>query len=169
MAEIKSTLDIIMEKAEKYTLTEEEKRAFKRRELEGRIKGLIRKYLDEILDSERLKEEVAAMEEKERQEAHEIMRSQVLERIRPGGENGPLLDILSMIGANTIPVRALLQEYEERIEEEKEGSRKRAFEALRGKGVSGSAVVPNLEAHKEWIEALAEAESAFREKLRSLP
>ena len=169
MAEIKSTLDIIMEKAEKYKVTEEEKRVFKRRELEGRIKGLIQKHLDGILDSERLKEEVAALEEKERQEAAEIMRAQVLERIRPGEENGPLLELLSVIGVNTGSVKALLQAYEKRIAEEQEGFRKGALQALRAKGISGSAVVPNLEARKEWREALAEAGSAFHEQLRSLP
>lgn len=169
MAEIKSTLDIIMEKAEKYKVTEEEKRVFKRRELEGRIKGLIQKYLDGILDSERLKEEVEAMEEKGRQEAAEIMRAQVLGRIRPGEGNGPLPDILSTLEANTDSVKALLQQYEKRIAEEQEGFRKGALEALRAKGISGSAVVLNLEAHKERREVVAEAESAFREQLRSLP
>ena len=43
MAEIKSTLDIIMEKAKKFSVTEEEKQGFKRQELEGKIKGLVQK------------------------------------------------------------------------------------------------------------------------------
>ena len=43
MAEIKSTLDIIMEKAKRFSVTEEEKKGFKRQELEGKIKGLVQK------------------------------------------------------------------------------------------------------------------------------
>ena len=51
MAEIKSTLDIIMEKAKKFSVTEEEKKGFKRQELEGKIKGLVQKALDGVLGS----------------------------------------------------------------------------------------------------------------------
>ena len=55
MGEIKSTLDIIMEKTKGLTMTEEEKTAFKSKEMEGKVKGALQKFLDGILDVERLK------------------------------------------------------------------------------------------------------------------
>ena len=67
MGEIKSTLDIIMEKAKKFSLTEEEKKGFKRQELEGKIKGLVQKALDGVLDSERFQLEVVALRTKEKE------------------------------------------------------------------------------------------------------
>ena len=50
MAEIKSTLDIIMEKARDINVSEEEKKAFQRNEFEGKARGLLQKLLDGLLD-----------------------------------------------------------------------------------------------------------------------
>ena len=66
MAEIKSTLDIIMEKAKKFSVTEEEKKGFRRQELEGKIKGLVQKALDGVLDYGRFQTEVVALQAKEK-------------------------------------------------------------------------------------------------------
>ena len=168
MAEIKSTLDIIMEKAEKFTLTEEEKHAFRRRELEGRIKGRIQKYVDGLLDLERFKEETAGFDEKDRPEAAGLMRAEALDRVRPGEKNQPLLDILSLAGMDTGPLNKLLLDYERKIEEEKERSKALAMERLRKRGISGSAVIPNIDADEEWLKALSELRVAFQEELKAL-
>jgi hypothetical protein len=167
MAEIKSTLDIIMEKAKKYTVTEEEKSAFRRRELEGRIKGLFQKYVDGLMDLERIKEETAAAGQEERRATLDLMRAEALDRIQPGENNGPLLDILSMTGMDTGPVEKLLLDYEKKIAEEKERSTALAMERLRKRGISGSAVLPNLDAEEVWLKALSEAGKAFRDELKA--
>ena len=61
MGEIRSTLDIIMEKAERVKVTDEDKEAFMKKEAEGKVRGLLQKYLDGIINHERLKREVEAM------------------------------------------------------------------------------------------------------------
>ncbi len=61
MGEIKSTMDIIMEKTKGLTMSEEEKAEYKQQELTGKVRGLIQKFLDGILDLDRLKVEVAAL------------------------------------------------------------------------------------------------------------
>jgi hypothetical protein len=168
MAEIKSTLDIILEKAEKYTVTEEEKSAFRRRELESRVKGLVQKYVDGLLDLERLKEEVAAFDAKAQESAFELIRREALERIQPGEADRALLDILSMVGVNTGLVNKLLQDYEKTIGKEKKKGRSHALEELRKRGISGSAVIPNLDADEGWLKVLSEARKAFHEQVTAL-
>ena len=49
MSEVKSTMDIIMEKARNLTVTDEDKKEFAEKEVRGQIKGLFQKYLDGIL------------------------------------------------------------------------------------------------------------------------
>ena len=44
MAEIKSTLDLVMEKTRNLTLSSEEKQAQKQIEIGNRIKGLVQKF-----------------------------------------------------------------------------------------------------------------------------
>ena len=54
MAEIKSTLDLVMEKTKNLSLSSEERQAQKNQEIESRIRGLLQKFKDRALNSERL-------------------------------------------------------------------------------------------------------------------
>ena len=84
MAEIKSTLDIIMEKAKKFSVTEEEKKGFKRQELEGKIKGLVQKVVDGVMDSERFQVEVTALQTKEKELVDRILKEEVVVELNSG-------------------------------------------------------------------------------------
>ncbi len=46
MAEIKSTLDLIMERTKNFTLTNEGKRVLQTKELEGKVNGWVQKCMD---------------------------------------------------------------------------------------------------------------------------
>lgn len=169
MAEIRSTMDIIMERAKKYSVTEEEKRDFKRRELEGKIKGFIQRYVDGLMAGERLEEEIADLREEEQEELNRLVRKEALDLVQPGRDNERLLEILSSVaGMDVGPIAGLLKDFDGRIENER-AKREEVLRAdLERKGISGSAVVPNLEADEEWLRAKSEAEQRFQEKLRSL-
>ncbi len=66
MAEIRSTLDIIMEKAKNLTVTDEDKKDFVEKEVQGRVKGLFQKYLDGILSTQQLKTKMASFDAERR-------------------------------------------------------------------------------------------------------
>lgn len=168
MTEIKSTMDIIMEKAKKFSVTEEEKKAFRRHELEGRIKGLIQKYLDALVDLEKLKEDIGALRKEEPKELDQLIRREVIERIQPGENNAPLLEILSSVtGADCRPVRKLLEDFDRKIEQQRLRREDALREDLRKKGISGSAVIPNLDADEKWGRGLSETTQAFKEALKA--
>src|SRR5512136_203416 len=151
MAEIKSTLDIIMEKAKKFSVTEEEKKGFKRQELEGKIKGLVQKTLDGILDSERFQVEVTALQAKEKDLVDRILKDEVVARLEAEANSEALLKILEYVaGPASSAVRKVLAEFEKKGEKQKESRRKALLDNLKKKGISGSAVVPNTDADPEW-------------------
>jgi hypothetical protein len=169
MAEIKSTIDIIMEKAKKLTVTEKEKLAFKRKELEGKIRGLVQKYLDSFIDLDRLKVEIAPVQREGEEMVRELIEVDVLGRIQLGQDNEPLLDMLSKtIGMNIGPIRELLNQFEKRMDREKESREKMLEEELRKTGISGSAVIPNLNGDEEWLRTASELNQLFREKMKEL-
>ncbi len=58
MGEIKSTIDLVLEKTRNLTLSKEEKLGLAREELEKKIGGLLNRYLDNLLPISRLKEEL---------------------------------------------------------------------------------------------------------------
>ena len=57
MAEIKSTLDLVMEKTKNLSLSSEERQAQKSKEIESRIRGLLQKFKDQALSADKFKSE----------------------------------------------------------------------------------------------------------------
>jgi hypothetical protein len=169
MAEIKSTLDIIMEKAKKFSVTEEEKKAFRRHELEGHIRGLIQKYVDGLMDIRRLKKDVVALKKDEEEELDQLIRQEAIDRIRPGENNAQVLKILSsFLDVDTDPIKRLLDDFDTEIGEERKKCERRLREELRKKGISGSAVIPNPDADQEWRKAQTGARNGFAKALKTL-
>ena len=57
MAEIKSTLDLVMEKTKNLSLSDEERREQKNKEIGSRIRGLLNKFKDEAISLDRFNSE----------------------------------------------------------------------------------------------------------------
>ncbi len=166
MGEIRSTLDIIMEKAERVKVTDEEKETFMKKEIEGKVQGLLQKYLDGIVNQERLKKEVEAMAGERYAVATAALKKECLDRIEPGEDNHPFLGVLEhVLALDTTPVNKLLLKYQQE-QEEKRGNRESALkEWLKDQGISGTAVLPNLGADPEWTMYLTEVGNRFRQEL----
>ena len=82
--------------------------------------------------------------------------------------NAPLLEILSSVtGADCRPVRKLLEDFDRKIEQQRLRREDALREDLRKKGISGSAVIPNLDADEKWGRGLSETTQAFKEALKA--
>ena len=174
MAEIKSTLDIIMEKAKKFSVTEEEKNGFRRQELEGKIKGLVQKTIDGILDSERFQVEVAALQTKDKDLVEPILKEELVARLEVEGNSEALLKMLkSTAGPAWVAVEEVLADFAKKADKQKESRRKALLDGFKKKGIFGSAVLPNLDADPEWLRTRSELkrklQEEIRERLKSLP
>jgi len=135
MGEIRSTLDIIMEKAERVTVSDEEKEAFMKSEVEGKVRGLLQKHLDGIINQERLKKEVEAMGGERYVVATVALKKECLDRIEPGEDNRPLLEILAhVVGLETKPVRELLSRYQQERGEKRSNRELALKERLKDQG-----------------------------------
>jgi len=169
MAEIKSTLDIIMEKTKGLTMTDEEKRELKRKEMAGKFKGLVQKFLDNIIDLDRLKVEAAALGEGHEDMFRRVSIQETMGRIGPEGDNEPVLKILeSTTGMDTGPIRKFMTDFERKLAKEKGVHEKGLRERLKKKGVSGSAVIPNLSADSQWRDYISKQKDEFRSKIEKL-
>jgi hypothetical protein len=169
MAEIKSTLDIIMEKTKGLTMTDEEKRELKRKEMAGKFKGLIQKFSDSFIDPDGLKMELADLGNGHEDMLRRIIMEEIAGRIKPEGDNGPLLEILeSTTGMDTAPIREFTKDFERKLEKERAVHEKGLKKRLKKKGVSGSAVIPNLNADSQWRDYIAKQKEQFRNKVAGL-
>ena len=116
MAEIKSTLDIIMERTKNLTMTDKEKASFRRKEAEGKVKGWIQKYEDGVIELDALRSEFKK-EQTEYPEVRHILRSQLIGCLRLTGDNGKILRLLEeVLGISTNTMKDMIQSHKHEME-----------------------------------------------------
>jgi len=166
MGEIKSTLDIIMEKTKGLTMTKEEKERFRKKEAEGKVRGLLQRFLDGFIDSGRLKNEMGDLGNKHYGMITEALLRECMGRMAPGADNTKLLDALeNAMGLDIGPIQKILRDYNLDREQQKMDRQQVIQKKLEDSGISGTAVIPNINADQDWIRYLSEMKKGFHEKI----
>ncbi len=169
MGEIKSTLDIIMEKTKGMNPTKEEKEAFRKTETKRQAKGWVQKFMDGSLNAARIRGEMARLDEIRLKTVRECIISESLYRMDPEGDNASVLRLLEeAVEIDAGPVRQLLEQTKKRLDKEKTAYEREFKDILRMEGISGSAVVPNLWSYRPWQEQLQARAAEFQEKAMRL-
>ena len=169
MAEIKSTLELIMERTKDLTLTDEEKKAFKTKEIKGKVKGFIMKFMDDVMDLETLEQHIGSFEENEAAAVEEVVLSECLSRINLETDNSRIFNVLKRV--TTVDVKHLqtfLSNFSNNLEHERNAREQDFLDHIRKKGFSGSAVLPNLNCDPEWTEFVEKLKARFRKELQNL-
>jgi len=163
MGEIKSTLDLVMEKTRHLTLSQKEKEEQKHIEVNKRLKGMLQKYQDNLLTKEQLGQELERLRKTFDLNVKEMLSHILLNGLKLGSNNISLLELLSAIcGLDVSGLEELFHDFQntigiaaqKRMEEIKANLAKKRL-------ISGSAVVPNLEIDSEWQEAVQGIKGKF--------
>jgi hypothetical protein len=157
MSEIKSTLDLVMERTRNLSLSEEEKALMKQEEFDKRLRGLIGQYVDGMFSPGALKKRIYGLEEeysvRERRPALEAL----LGLFDPDGDNERILDLLAdwspelhgtlerIIGDYQNQKRDLMDEAGNRLREH----------LAEHHGIRGSALLPNAEKDSRCRESMS--------------
>ncbi len=166
MAEIKSTLDLVLERTKNLTLTPEEKASFHLKDLEGRMRGWVQKFLDGGLTLDALKAEMGKIEPKDRKEALAFFKNLVVESIDPEGENDKAFQLLEdVLESKKAPYLQALQDFREKMDREKSGFLEKLKKRLAERQISGNALSPNLSRDREWNAFYEKARVEFRKRL----
>jgi len=168
MAEIKSTLDLIMERTKDLVLTEEEKRDIQTQERQARVRGWVQRYRDGSLTGDDIKEYLAN-EGAAASEAAALLREECLTQVDPEGDNGKIFSLLqTALAINTTPVEDLIADFHAEAQRLKIDSGRKALAVLYTRGINGSAIVPNPSLDPEWRRDLESAREQFQERLHRL-
>ena len=163
MGEIKSTLDLVMEKTRHLTLSQEEKDSQKKVEVHTRLKGLGQKYRDNLLKKDGLGKELEILNKTYDINADRILLNLLLSSLEPGRHYKMYLELLSGIcGLNVSGLEKIFEDFkgavksatEKKVREIKADLEKKRF-------ISGAAVVPNLERDGEWLSMLGDVQERF--------
>jgi hypothetical protein len=168
MAEIKSTLDLIMERTKNLTMTVDEKKALRRKEWEGRVKGWVQKYIDGTMPLEDLKIQIESCQSKI-QDLRDIIKAEVVQHIHPENNNAPLLQLLEeALDTPAEPIVDLITRFQDTLNANMISRRDAIKQALGQKKVYGSSVVPNVDHDREWQEYVQNVRAGFRDQVSSL-
>jgi hypothetical protein len=168
MAEIKSTMDIIMERTKNLTMTNEEKAAFRRQEAEGKVKGWIQKYQDGVIEIDTLRSDFEN-EQKEFPEVRQILKSQLMDCLRLNEDNGKILEILDdILGIRTSNIKNVIQSLRHGLDVQRTKRIESIRKELKKKKIYGSSVIPNPDHGGDWQKIILEAESELKKRLNSV-
>ncbi len=168
MAEIKSTLDLVMEKLKDMEVTEEEKRQFREKEEREKAQRLFHRYFKgEGRDWDTLKREVRKLEGVAREEFLRLVAEEIpLDGALPDRYARGLEVVFGPQGKGRI--EEALEGYRRRREARGSELKAELLQDLARRGIKGSAVDPNPRFHPRWREVMGELERDLRKELHRL-
>ena len=163
MGEIKSTLDLVMEKTKNLSLSSEERQAQKNQETESRIRGLLQKFKDRALNIDNFKSEYQKLRKEYDLAENAHLIKEICGRIELGADNQALFELLDEFKVSDLEgLISVLQEFQT-VLETAAGQRREILKDQLAKThfISGSAVVPNLENDDEWRKEAEEIRARY--------
>jgi hypothetical protein len=167
MGEIRSTVDLIMEKTRDLSLSPEEKETLRGQEWLGKARGWVQKYLDELIRLEDLKREIRNLGASEGMEG--VLKEEIIAPVDPGEDQQRRWEALEALWQ--IPQRAyaeMLIRCQDSLSQA-EGKRMGGMlDRLKQRGISGTAVIPNINQDPEWDSFRAATVRECKENLRNI-
>jgi len=145
MGEIKSTLDLVMERTRHLSLSAEEKEEQRREEFEKRLQGVLQQYADDAVSMDEFRNRLADLQ-KETGITHQKMAvDAVLRRIDPDQQNDRWLALLDDLAPDIgRPLEDILAAHQKDRVALMQAGQEQVWDRLaRDHGITGSAVVPN--------------------------
>ena len=163
MGEIKSTLDLVMEKTKNLSLSNEEKLEQKNEEIGSRIRGLLQKFKDQALSADNLKSEYQKLQSDYNLSTNAHLIKEICRQIELGKDNHVLFELLAWFKVMDIEgITSVLHEFDDVIKAAaRERSKVLSDKLAEVHFISGPAVVPNLEADNAWREQVGEIRAKF--------
>ena len=172
MADIKSSIELAMEKTKGMHLSHKEKEKLKEEELHSRAQGLVNRFLEVDFNLKEMQKDLAKYEPGQREHMEKLMLQYLREAIRLDRDNDLIfqgLEAFDKKSTNTIKkIRELIEDYRQRQGKEYKQAEKVLLKKLEREGISGSAVQPRVEGSQEWQETADKFKQSFEDQLQDL-
>ncbi len=171
MAEIKSTLDLVMERTRGLSLSDREKKEMKDKELADKVRALFERFINEYMGIKWLETEINNLGETGRR-IRGAVKLEILDRLAANGRTPEVVEKLlsaleSLTGAPPDVYRGIIADHEKYLSHRKLDFSGRINADLAREGISGSAVLPNIAADPVWKAELEKISQEFRQKMMS--
>jgi hypothetical protein len=173
MGEIKSTLELAMERTKKFAISEREKEEIKHQEIFRKATGLFHRYQEGLLTLYEIQREIDRMEEKAAKPVKEALLSRWIDALSLNEENERLFKGIEWLKEREPQELKqkffrLLSQYQKEKEKVKEEVRIQLTEALRKDGIYGNAVEPKIEEGELWKKEQEKLDLPYQRKLEEI-
>lgn len=167
MSEIKSTLDLVMERTKNLTLTAAEKERQQKADLKRQLTGLIQQFQDQAIKATEVQERLDELKQTFGPGIQKQMRAAIIESIDINADNNGHLTLLeTYFQTEVTPFKQVLETYQQVLDGRKNDCSKRLREQLSAQyAISGSAVIPNIDADPQWSKERSTLADQFQAKL----
>jgi len=170
MGEIKSTLDLVMEKTKHLSLSAEEKVGQQREAYEKRLKGFLQQYADGLLTIVDFQDQLLTIQKNLGVNDIQPLIRQILNHVNPDRDNSLWLDLLETYRPRLkAPTQEILSTYVQHRENLLQTGMQNYLERLRSDHqIYGPAVVPNLIQDQKIQQELMIMKNKVRDNLNTL-
>jgi hypothetical protein len=168
MAEIKSTLDLVMERTKHLSLSDEERQAQRTKEIQSALKGMVQKYQDNLLTWEEFQVALDRSRETFELKDNALLMEEILGRIELAGDNRLMLGLMAdLLGIEATGLTSITASYEATVRSSAQLRADHAISELAtSHQISGAAVLPNLQADPGWNEEHQDIFKKFQQDFR---
>lgn len=168
MAKIKSTLDLVMERTKNLAMSREDREALQRKEGEDKARGWVQMLLDQKLTIDELMKDFT-VESSRYGALADILHVELTRHIDPDADNSIILKALTeVIGLEVKPFTDFINDYHARYELYRQEHQGRLLSELKARGISGTALVPNIDHDEVWQGFVKGLKDRFRQKIQAL-
>lgn len=172
MAEIKSAIELAMEKTKNLVVDPKEREAMAIKEIEDKVKAVLRRYAEAMIDSE------LAVKELARIQADNVLKKTIIfdtivDEFDVHKNNDRLFVLFDAIGVDIPHVirdefEMLYKRFREELEAQKAIVGRSIRDILAESKITGNALEANLDAWEEWHEQVERTSDGFKKSLEML-
>ena len=167
MGEIKSTLDLVMERTKNLTMTDDDKKTHRQELINKKVKGLIQKIDDQTVKTQEIDRQLNELMDQLGSDAVIYIRKASLKGIEVDTNNDGRFKLLSEhLKMNIHPLIDVINEFNQNVRDAKSNFKKRAKATLAEQyRITGSAIIPNLDFDKHWDKERRDLTNHSQDKL----
>jgi hypothetical protein len=173
VGEIKSTLELAMERTKKFAISEKEREEMKQKEVLQKATSLFHRHREGYLPLNEILKEIERMEQKTAATVKELLLAQWIDALSLDDDDERILKGIESLKRRTVDeakekLHQLLSQYQREEGKVNEKMRNLLEETLRKDRIYGSAVDPNLEESDLWKIEKEKLDHSHKTKLEEI-
>lgn len=158
MTEIKSTLELALEKANKLSITSEDKKRAKIEEYTKKINGLLTRFFDQRIQSNEFEKALETLHDADNDVFQNIFFTSLADYLQLENENEKVFEVLKIFDNSIddslyVDIKTLIEGYKRELENKVDIFKGKMLSELEKEGIKGTAIIPNVNEDYGFIEA----------------